>query len=788
MNRHVKCQIANLFGRTTRVVLILLAIVLAVVGFLLIFYQISIGWLVISISIYPLMLMEWYNGELKIVTVDSNDKTYVGLTDYKILGLLPKDPSPLDFANALLKSKQDGFFRYRFGIASEALTGIASSDKKDIDSFWQSVIEIIGHTASTSATPEVIATAIIKTSEHSDLLLSPNLLDLESLYDGIRWRNHYDALTQKAGQFRKTGGLARDWSFGWTPLLNKYGQNLSLDGSFALPTVGLPSREDTADHMFKLLSGTSKRNVALIGTTGSGKTSILRYFGDKLMDGSGNTPDNMLYNQLILLDASRLLSDVKAKNEIESALSQIFTEAYAAKNIVLGFDNAHLFFEEGNGSTDVSNVLKPILEYGTLPIIMVFNDQKYSTLVSRDPEIANLINRLTIQPASEDETMTIMQDAIVDIEYSKHVTFMYQSLKEAYSAGMRYVSESSMPAQAVILLQDAANYSTDGLVTAQAVRKAVEAKYGIKMGVAQEQDEKQKLLNLETLIHERMVNQNDAVAAVSSALRRARAGVRNEDKPIGTFLFIGPTGVGKTELAKSLADVYFGGEDRLVRIDLNEYVTSKDVIRLIEDAGSSSMSLTAQVIRQPFSVVLLDEIEKAHPKVLSTLLQMLDEGILVDEKNKKVSFRDSIIVATSNAGADRIREYVHRGLDVVKLKNQFVDELLEAGDFTPEFLNRFDEIIMFTPLSSTDLIKVLDIIIGSINKNLEKQKISVRLDDQAKNFLIDKGNDPVFGARPIKRIIQRVVENIVAKHVLENRAEPGTVIDITVDDMVSVVR
>ena len=205
----------------------------------------------------------------------------------------------------------------------------------------------------------------------------------------------------------------------------------------------------------------------------------------------------------------------------------------------------------------------------------------------------------------------------------------------------------------------------------------------VKVSVANTTEDRERLLHMEDLIHERMVNQVRAVNVVSDALRRARAGVRNENRPIGTFLFLGPTGVGKTELSKALADVYFGGEGKLIRLDLNEFVRSDDVARLIADGADDPMSLTAQVMKQPFSVVLLDEIEKAAPEVLTTLLQLLDEGILRDAKNREISFRDAIVIATSNAGADRIREYIERGYRLEQFEQQFINELISSNQFRP---------------------------------------------------------------------------------------------------------
>ena len=285
-------------------------------------------------------------------------------------------------------------------------------------------------------------------------------------------------------------------------------------------------------------------------------------------------------------------------------------------------------------------------------------------------------------------------------------------------------------------------------------------------------------MNLEQKIHERMINQTRAVTLVSDALRRARSGVRNENRPIGTFLFLGPTGVGKTELTKALASVYFGGEDRMVRIDLNEFSHADDTNRLLAVGAKDPYSLCAQIAKQPFSVVLLDEIEKAHPNVINILLQMLDEGVLRDANNRPISFRDAIIICTSNAGAEQIRAHIEQGENLEDFEEAFVDELINANIFRPEFLNRFDEIILFRPLTKSELVQLVDLLLRALNKNLADRKVSVTLTQRAKELLAVRGYDPRLGARPLRRVMQRAVENIVAQKLLSKEISDGQELQI----------
>ena len=462
-------------------------------------------------------------------------------------------------------------------------------------------------------------------------------------------------------------------------------------------------------------------------------------------------------------------------------------EAFKAKNIILFLDNAELFFEDQTGAIDLSNLLQPVIEGGGLKLILAMDEQRYLQIAQTKPALANSLNRIEIKPADEEKTMRIAEERAIPLEYNSHVIFTYQSLTEAYRLSSRYINDVAQPRATLQLLESAVQQAENGLVTPASMSATIEKTLGIKVGgdlsYGDANAEREMLLNLESLIHQRMINQESAVKAVSSALRRARAGVRNEKRPIGTFLFLGPTGVGKTELAKSLAAVYFGGEDHLVRIDLNEYVRADDVARLIADGATDPMSLSAQVQKNPFSVVLLDEIEKAHPNVLTTLLQVLDEGVLRDINNREISFRDTILIATSNAGAERIRAYIEAGYQIEQFSQQIQDELINSGQFRPEFLNRFDEIAVFRPLTKDELVQVIDLILVGINKNLATQKVFVAVDDDAKRALVDAGYDPRLGARPMRRVVQRSVENIVAEKMLAGQLVPGSGIRLTLADI-----
>ena len=782
--RAEKARIGVMFNKNWVMALSATVILLLAFGILLITFGSAIGWTIIGLSIVPAMVVEWYQGELYHLAVAKKPKSTDDVLSGEILGRLSKQPTPREVASVISRLPGGYFFAARFGIGSSFLQELTSVDRSDMQAIWKEAWNLRDQTGSKNISAAILVVAIVRCTPNYQTLLSHLQLDIDDLVNGIDWYNHLRDLIDHHRTPKRTGGIARDWSFGWTPLLDRFGQNISKQvGSYSSSSFKLIAHEESIEQLLGIFSKNGRQNVVLVGQPGSGKSEIINAFAARLMDGAANIPTGLKFRQVFNLDASSLIAAAPDRGGLEQLVPRILGEAYSAKNIIICLDNAQLFFEDGIGSIDITNVLLPILEAGNLRIILTVDEQRYLKIGKRNPELMNALNRIVVNPANREETIAIMQDQSIMIEFQNNVTFMYQALVEAYRLGDRYIHERSMPGKAIKLLESSANYSINGLVSAESVRQVIEKTLDIKVGVATDVGEREKLLNLEDLIHKRMINQVRAVKVVSDALRRARAGVRNLNRPIGTFLFLGPTGVGKTELAKALAEIYFGGEDRIIRLDMNEYVSNDDVKRLIADGADNANSLTARVMKQPFSVILLDEIEKAHTNVMSTLLQMLDEGILRDIKNREVSFRDAIIVATSNAGADRIREYIDRGYDVVQFEDKFVDELISSNQFRPEFLNRFDEIVMFRPLNKPELLKVVDLMIGSVNKTLALQKVSVNVADDAKEYLVEAGYDPRLGARPMRRVVQRAVENTVAKQMLSGTVEPGSVIEISLDQV-----
>ncbi len=587
--RSQKARLGRRITKPIRVALIGLVCILVAGGAFLIYEHISLGWFIIGIAALPYIFYEWWKGELQKVPIRSGS-TIDELLASDILSQLSNQPTPKQIATAAGRVNGGMFFGLRFGMTADFLLNISSDDATQSEAIWSRAIQIREQTNSPSISGAVLVVAILQSFADYESLLAHMNLDIEDLYSGIRWFDHLQELIAKAESPKRTGGIARDFSFGYTPLLKRFGQNLSDEVGHGL-RVELDAHTVALDQLVATLAGGGRQNAALVGPTGVGKTTIVHAFAEKLLDAKANIPNSLRFRQVYILDSASLIAAAPGRGELEGLLMQVFGEAYHAKNIIICLDNAQLFFEEGIGSVDLANVLLPILEAGGLRVILTMDEQRYLQIGQRNPALINAINRISIAPATREETIAVMQDQLIITEFQRNVSYMYQALAESYRLSERYIHDLAMPGRALKLLESAASYGASGVVTANSVQAAIEQTMDIKVGVASGEDEREKLLNLEDLIHKRMINQTRAVQVVSDALRRARAGVRNENRPIGTFLFLGPTGVGKTELAKALADVYFGGENRMIRLDLNEYVRPEDVSRLIADGAGDEATI-----------------------------------------------------------------------------------------------------------------------------------------------------------------------------------------------------
>lgn len=767
-------------------------------GYLLTSLESSLGYLFMIPFIGWMMIWAYYSLNLKAVKAPSKPTNITDLLEQDLLEAL-HEPNLKGLLSALEKSFGGRFLATRFSISPKTVQiMLESSGKNDMD--LASVFEKAYQISKTSlANQDGLVRSIyvllalleeVDESMRSNVLASIGLDD-DDLHHAVEWFDHFEALVAKSKQKAKTGGLGRDLSFGYTPLLSSFASNMSDSiGRSGNIYRELEGNQQALSQMMHVLSSATRLNAGLVGKVGMGKTNLVWNLAEKLLYPDESVPQSLRFKQIFKIEASTLIANSKGSGQLEDLLIRIFNEAFKAKNVILFLDDAEMFLENGAGKIDLSGVLSQVLEAGGNQLVLAMSDQAWLRLSSSNASLAGLINRINLTEVNSEEAMHVAQDQVLVLEGRLKVRYLYQTIKRAVELAERFIQDEASPGKVIKLLEYGATYAKDGWVTPESVEEAVEKNYGVKIQTASNsggQQEVDKLLNLEELIHKRMINQSHAVKIVSDALRRSRAGVRNTKKPVGTFLFIGPTGVGKTELAKSLAATYFDGEENMVRLDMNEFSQASDVSRLLAEASENSNSLTAQISKRPYSVVLLDELEKAHPNVLNVLLQMLDEGILRDSANKQVSFRESIIIATSNAGAQYINDYMQQnGVDAQSMKNledSLLKELINQGIFKPEFVNRFDEVATFRSLNEEELEQVVNLIMVGVNKSLANQKLQVSLEDGAAAFLVKEGNDPLLGARPMRRIVQKTVENIVAERILRGEARPGTVMKLSAEDI-----
>jgi ATP-dependent Clp protease ATP-binding subunit ClpC len=693
-----------------------------------------------------------------------------------ILAAYHPDADGLNLWKILSQQWQISFILGRFSLPASEIEHTLAGWVPDGDALWTEAIRIATLTESPRITAAAIFTAVMSLNPSLTTWLTERKLEPSDIAEGAGWVSRLE--TRSALKRPIYGGIARDWAAGFTPTLSQFAQNLSRQIEAARGNFVQQERLSQLDALTNNLAGVTG-SVAVIGETGIGKTALLYGLADRLL--RGDAPRELKHNQVVSLNASSMLSRVTGPGDLERIVLTILGEAVRAGNMVVALDEAQLFFGQGTGAVNLSQVLLPIVQSRRLKLVLTLTPGDWQRLKSTNTALAGLLTPVVLSEPSRLDTLRLLADRALTLE-PNGVFITYQALGEAYTLSARYNQDEAHPGRSLKLLAAAMPFAEGPLVTANSVARAVESQFGVKIRSA-DATETDTLLNLEAKIHERMINQTRAVTVVSAALRRARAGVSNPKRPIGSFLFLGPTGVGKTELAKSVAALYFGSESSLIRLDMSEYQQASDITRLLGSAAENPTSLLPKIRQQPFSVVLFDEIEKANPSILNLLLQLLDEGNLTDSDNKATSFRDAIIIATSNAGADEIRDRIARGEELSAFESEFIDNLISGGSFKPELLNRFDEIVLFRPLNESELVKVVGIMIAEVNQTLSPQKVSVTLTTEAITALVHAGYDPRLGARPMRRMVQRTVEDAVAGKILRSEATPGSIINLSLSDL-----
>ena len=619
--------------------------------------------------------------------------------------------------------------------------------------------------------------------------------------------------------------------------LDTYGTNLTNKAKNNELDIVI-GRDKEIQRVIQILNRRSKNNPCLIGEPGVGKTAIAQGLAIKIAN--QNVPAKLLNKEVYLLDMTAVIAGTQFRGQFESRMKGIIDECKEYGNIILVIDEIHNIIGAGDGehSMNAANILKPSLSNGEIQLIGTTTLKEYRKYIEKDSALERRFQQVLVEEPNVDDSIKILEGIKKYYEEYHKVKISTDVIRQTVEMSEKYIHDRFLPDKAIDILDEACsriNLENKDLFKLEVLSKELEKVQAEKAELDQaETDEEfqkladlktqeckliedidklkkkmkprnltlqdiatvienwtkipvkkiteaetQKLLNLETNLHKRIIGQEEAVSAVSRAIRRNRAGLQNEKRP-PSFIFVGPTGVGKTELAKSLAYEMFGSEDSIIRVDMSEYMESHSTAKLIgappgyvgyDEAGQ----LTEKVKRKPYSIILLDEIEKAHPDVFNILLQVLDDGKLTDSQGNTVSFANTIIIMTSNAGSNLNNNSIGFGKQTVD-KSKIEDSLKET--FRPEFLNRVDEIIVFNSLNKEELLQIVDLMLADTVKALKHKDISFEISDSAKQFILDKGTNIKFGARPLRRAIQRYVEDEISDMILRSEVVDGQTIDV----------
>lgn len=635
--------------------------------------------------------------------------------------------------------------------------------------------------------PEHIFLAITKVFPVLQKLLQKNNMNIDIFREIIEYWNYRNNKKSRPldpdSPYFRTGGIGEAWIYGWTFVLSHFSKDINLEISKSNEVFGIGHEQDV-ENLVSTLGKVSNKNALLVGDAGVGKSSIILGVAQKI--NHGNVPIQLKDKKIIELDINQLIAYSQNQQNMEEVIIKSMTELANAGNTILYIDEIQEIIprKAGESGHSIAGIMLPFILNSKFPIVGSINYADYKKYFYSNESLRQSFTNIEVQEITAGDALYILETKIDTLEQNFNCYITFPALVSAVELAQRYIKERKLPSSAVQTIEATCSWAqANGIqkITAEHVAKAISLQKNINITEV-DQEESNKMMKLEENIKQRVVGQDEAIIAISEALRRARADIRNPNKPIGSFLFVGPTGVGKTYLAKVVAEEYFGQDD-MIRLDMSEYQEVSSINRFLGSSaienplGQTQISLIDKIKSNPHTVVLFDEIEKAHPNILDLLLQLLDEGRLTSANGETVDFTNAIIICTSNIGSKIL-------LDSLSEANVMWEEakervLLEVRQsFRPEFLNRYDAILVFEPHDISNLTEIAILELNEVAKRLAGRDIIIKWSEQIPMLIANKSNEPGLGARPMKRYIQDSIEGNIAKGIIEQSIKAGDEIEI----------
>lgn len=720
---------------------------------------------------------------------------YKGIEDYLKEQKPDKPSASFEVAHIIYKNKGsilESFFKSKWGREIVIRLGLEATFLRDVIS--QSHLDDQTITFPKKITLTSLAATLTKHEPVISELLFKHGLSAEEFNATAAWveimliKRKRKRRGWSRENLSRVPGMAKDWSYGFTRELEKFSRPIYDFPEYAQVNLDNPRGEQETKTLETVLSRGREANAIIVGAEGAGKLEILARLGHMIEDGVALP--QIEHKIIVVLEGDAIVAQSQDKVTFERYFMQLLNEAARAGNVLLGINNFPAFVTSAKHlGSDVLSLMDPYLASSQMQVIGLADSDSFYGHLEQHPKINQRFDVVNIKDADEDSTLVILKDYAENQERRHGVIFAYPALAMIVTAANRYITQGVMPDKAIdLLMQMPAHAQQLGkkIITKKDVTDVVETKTGIPIGEVKG-NESAKLLELENFIHKRVVGQHEAVVGIADTMRRSRSGIQNPKRPMGSFLFLGPTGVGKTEVSKALAEQFFGDEETMTRFDMSEYKTADALDKLIGSFQTGQSGTLVNALKQkPYGLLLLDELEKSTDQVKDLFLQVLDEGMFADMRGKRINARNNIVIATSNAGADVIWEYFQKGINPSQHKAELVNMIIQKGLFKPELINRFDNVIVFNPLDPESLQKISRLMLQKLQRRIYDQKrIQLKFSSDVIEYVAKQGSDPQFGARPMNRFIQDTIEQLIARKILSGEVHVGQELPITKADLVS---